>query len=106
MDKVVRWSNEERETLFLEVARRTGFNPAVVEKDFWVVWVLGLLFSSAALSSKILFKGGTSLSKVFELIDRFSSCPCSRRFALSSSQTCSPNARGASSFFMCAHHRR
>lgn len=72
MDKVVQWSNEERETLFLEVSRRAGFSPAVVEKDFWVVWVLGLLFSSEAMASKILFKGGTSLSKVFGLIDRFS----------------------------------
>lgn len=72
MDKLVQWSNEERATLFLEVSRRVGFSPAVVEKDFWVVWVLGRLFSSELLASKILFKGGTSLSKVFGLIDRFS----------------------------------
>lgn len=40
MDKVIHWSSEERSTLFLETARRTGFSPSVVEKDFWVVWVL------------------------------------------------------------------
>ena len=72
MDKVIQGSSEERETLFLEVSRRVGFSASVVEKDFWVVWVLGRLFSSKFLASKILFKGGTSLSKVFGLIDRFS----------------------------------
>lgn len=72
MHKVIQWSDAERETLFVETAQRTGFSPAVIEKDFWVVWVLGRLFSSDLLASKILFKGGTSLSKVFGLIDRFS----------------------------------
>jgi hypothetical protein len=43
-----------------------------IEKDFWVVWVLSRLFASEFLAPKILFKGGTSLSKVFGLIDRFS----------------------------------
>jgi len=46
--------------------------PAVVEKDFWVCWMLGRLFASDILKSKILFKGGTSLSKVFRVIERFS----------------------------------
>lgn len=72
MDKMIHCAQGERETIFLEVSRRKGFSPSFVEKDFWVVWVLGRLFSSRALSSKILFKGGTSLSKVFGLIDRFS----------------------------------
>ena len=72
MDKVIQGSSQEREMLFLEVSRCVGFSPSVVEKDFWVVWVLGRLFSSTFLASKILFKGGTSLSKVFGLIDRFS----------------------------------
>jgi len=43
-----------------------------VEKDFWVCWVLDRLFRSPCLSRKVLFKGGTSLSKVFGLIERFS----------------------------------
>ncbi len=46
--------------------------PGIVEKDFWVVWVLSRLFESDLLADKILFKGGTSLSKVFGLIKRFS----------------------------------
>ena len=72
MDKVAHSSSDEREALFVEVSRRMGIDPAMVEKDFWVVWVLGRLFSSDRLASRILFKGGTSLSKVFGLIDRFS----------------------------------
>jgi predicted nucleotidyltransferase component of viral defense system len=47
-------------------------NPAIVEKDFWVCWILKLLFAEPALKNQMVFKGGTSLSKVFGLIDRFS----------------------------------
>jgi len=49
-----------------------GLSPSAVEKDFWVVWVLDKLFRSELLADKIIFKGGTSLSKVFGLIRRFS----------------------------------
>ena len=45
---------------------------AVVEKDFWVCWTLKHLFEHPELSKLLIFKGGTSLSKVFGLIDRFS----------------------------------
>lgn len=45
---------------------------AVVEKDFWVCWTLKQLFEHPKLSKQLIFKGGTSLSKVFGLIDRFS----------------------------------
>jgi hypothetical protein len=47
-------------------------NPAIVEKDFWVCWILKLLFAEPTLKNQMVFKGGTSLSKVFGLIDRFS----------------------------------
>ena len=43
----------------------------VLEKDFWVCWLLGVLFESEFADS-LVFKGGTSLSKVFGAIDRFS----------------------------------
>ena len=42
------------------------------EKDFWVCWLLGLLFADAELAPHLVFKGGTSLSKVYGVIDRFS----------------------------------
>lgn len=55
-----------------EAAARRGVSPVVVEKDAWVSWALRELFSDPLLSSQMLFKGGTSLSKVYGMIDRFS----------------------------------
>ena len=72
MNKVARLSADERRDLFQESARQRGTNPAVIEKDFWVCWVLKQLFADPELGTRLVFKGGTSLSKVFGLIDRFS----------------------------------
>ncbi len=47
-------------------------NSAIIEKDFWVCWILKHLFADPTLKGQMVFKGGTSLSKVFGLIDRFS----------------------------------
>ncbi len=58
--------------LVTETAKMRGMRPAIVEKDFWVCWMLGRLFGHPELSKVILFKGGTSLAKVFHLIERFS----------------------------------
>ena len=44
----------------------------MVEKDFWVSGLLGLLFADPAPAPHLVFKGGTSLSKVYGVIDRFS----------------------------------
>ncbi len=44
----------------------------ILEKDFWVSWLLGQLFSLPEIGPHLVFKGGTSLSKVFGVIDRFS----------------------------------
>lgn len=52
-------------------AARTGRPAHLLEKDIWVVWVLSAIYESA-LASKLTFKGGTSLSKVYRIIDRFS----------------------------------
>lgn len=49
-----------------------GMNPVIIDKDFWVCWILKRLFNDPTLSGQMIFKGGTSLSKVFGLIDRFS----------------------------------
>jgi len=72
MDKIATLPEQDRVSLFTETAGEKRMTPGVVEKDFWVVWVLGRLFTSDLLADKILFKGGTSLSKVFGLIERFS----------------------------------
>lgn len=44
----------------------------IIEKDFWVVWILERLLSLPNLKEHITFKGGTSLSKVYGVIQRFS----------------------------------
>jgi hypothetical protein len=72
MDKVAALSTAERRELFSETAARRGMTPAIVEKDFWVTWTLDKLFAHPDLSRILMFKGGTSLSKVFGLIERFS----------------------------------
>jgi hypothetical protein len=72
MDKVARLSTTQRKELFSETAASLGMTPAVVEKDFWVTWVLNRLFATPALARLLMFKGGTSLSKAYGLIDRFS----------------------------------
>jgi Nucleotidyl transferase AbiEii toxin, Type IV TA system len=71
--------DRERADVFEETAARRGIGrAAIVEKDFWVCWVLSQLFGADGLSDArsatppLLFKGGTSLSKVFGLINRFS----------------------------------
>ena len=72
MNRVARLPAEQRRDLFQESAGLRGMNPAVIEKDFWVCWVLKRLFADPELGNRLVFKGGTSLSKVFGLIDRFS----------------------------------
>jgi hypothetical protein len=62
----------ERAEVFAETAARKGLPEAILEKDFWVCWVLQQLFAIQALSDRLLFKGGTSLSKIFHAINRFS----------------------------------
>src|SRR5581483_1976343 len=62
---------EERRLYIDQAAIRRNVSPVLLEKDFWVCWLLGLLFGSQFAGS-LVFKGGTSLSKVFGVIDRFS----------------------------------
>ncbi|MEA3588163.1 nucleotidyl transferase AbiEii/AbiGii toxin family protein [Pseudidiomarina sp. 1APP75-27a] len=64
--------NKNRGELFSESAAQRGMKPAAVEKDFWVCWALRRIFADDFLKAKLLFKGGTSLSKCYGLIDRFS----------------------------------
>lgn len=63
---------EDRADAVIVAAREKGMHPAIVEKDFWVCWTLDYLFGESAFRSSFAFKGGTSLSKGFNLIERFS----------------------------------
>lgn len=71
MNRIATLTAQQRQELFREAAINRGMSPAVMEKDFWVCWVLKQLFSDPELK-RLVFKGGTSLSKVFKVIDRFS----------------------------------
>ncbi|EQD58139.1 hypothetical protein B2A_04500, partial [mine drainage metagenome] len=63
----------DRRDAFLGASQRLGTPEQNIEKDFWVSWTLDALFNGAALGGpRLLFKGGTSLSKAFGLISRFS----------------------------------
>ena len=72
MDKVAKSSISDRKDLFNETAARMELNPVIIEKDFWVCWMLKQLFTIKELDGMLVFKGGTSLSKCFNLIHRFS----------------------------------
>lgn len=70
--EVIAASDVDRRDLFLGAATRLGTAVQNVEKDFWVCWTLDVLFNGLAGGPRLLFKGGTSLSKAFGLISRFS----------------------------------
>ena len=72
MINIARLSATERSDLFRNTASKMGLSDAVVEKDFWVCFTLDYLFHRSVWKDKIAFKGGTSLSKAFHLIRRFS----------------------------------
>ncbi|MEM7678342.1 MAG: nucleotidyl transferase AbiEii/AbiGii toxin family protein, partial [Myxococcota bacterium] len=73
MNVVAILSASDRFDLFTTAAAQRGdMTAAVVEKDFWVCWTLKQLFTMDNYRDHLLFKGGTSLSKVFGLIQRFS----------------------------------
>ncbi len=63
----------DRLDLFLATANRLGTPIGNVEKDFWVCWTLNALYHERPEAGpRLLFKGGTSLSKAYGLIERFS----------------------------------
>ena len=72
MDELARLPSEQRRAYFEQAAAKLGLVAPVVEKDFWVCWSLKRLFSLAEFQDHLTFKGGTSLSKVYRVIERFS----------------------------------
>jgi hypothetical protein len=70
---VIRASARDRLDLFLATANRLGAPVGNIEKDFWVCWTLDALYHRLPDDRpRLLFKGGTSLSKAYGLIERFS----------------------------------
>ena len=65
-------SQEDLRILIRNTAQKMGIRESVVEKDFWVCFVLDYLYHKSPWRKALTFKGGTSLSKCFTLIERFS----------------------------------
>jgi hypothetical protein len=63
--------SDERRLYIEQAAFQRNISPVIMEKDFFVCWLLSILFESEFAES-LVFKGGTSLSKIFGAINRFS----------------------------------
>ena len=72
MNDILKLSKEEQQIVFRNTARQMGVHEAIIEKDYWVCLVLDYLFNKCEYRKRFIFKGGTSLSKCFGLIRRFS----------------------------------
>lgn len=73
MDKVALLPADDRAALFGETGAGRGVADTIIEKDFWVCWTLRRLFGlPKGTTATLVFKGGTSLSKAFGAIRRFS----------------------------------
>lgn len=72
MDSVATLAAKDRSELFTEVSAQMGLLPIIIEKDFWVCWALHQLSHITDTTHPVIFKGGTSLSKAFHIINRFS----------------------------------
>jgi len=71
MEKFYRLDNKVKLDVFEQISARSGLPTYAVEKDWWVVQTLRLIFQMD-IAPHIVFKGGTSLSKAWNIIDRFS----------------------------------
>ena len=72
MKKIAKLSAADRRILFRNTAQKVGMHEAIIEKDFWVCLMLDYLFHDCPWKDTFTFKGGTSLSKCYDLIQRFS----------------------------------
>lgn len=72
MDQFANKAEEDKRAFFELASDRKGLTEQIIEKDFWVCWTLKKLFSLPTIKDHLIFKGGTSLSKAYGLIERFS----------------------------------
>jgi hypothetical protein len=72
MDTFIQFAPERQRQLCQAAGDSIGLDATSIEKDFWVCWTLRELFSLPGSGRFLTFKGGTSLSKGWKLIERFS----------------------------------
>jgi len=68
----IKLSKSDCEAAFRIASTYTSYPAHVVEKDFWGTYLLDTLFNRLSHNHRLMFKGGTSLSKCYNLIKRFS----------------------------------
>ncbi|MBU0878338.1 MAG: nucleotidyl transferase AbiEii/AbiGii toxin family protein [Candidatus Omnitrophica bacterium] len=71
MNKFLLLSEDDKQAYFGVAADNLNVMPQLIEKDFWVCWILKILFSLPVSGRHLTFKGGTSLSKCYNIINRF-----------------------------------
>lgn len=72
MQRIINLNQSQRKLLFETTARKMKVSRVVIEKDFWVCVVLNYLMNESKYKNYFIFKGGTSLSKCYNVIKRFS----------------------------------
>ena len=72
MYALLKHPQEEIDTVIINAAAKKGVGAAIVEKGLWVSVTLDYLFHHCPWKNRVAFKGGTCLSKVYGLIERFS----------------------------------
>ena len=72
MYELIKQPAEQIQVIFRNTAQKKGLHEAIIEKDFWVCLTLDYLFHQCPWAKAFTFKGGTSLSKCYDLIHRFS----------------------------------
>lgn len=70
-NNLIDFSPEELKILFANIGFKEGLQPVAIEKDWWITQVLKVVFS-LSFKDHMVFKGGTSLSKAWAIIERFS----------------------------------
>ena len=72
MIELAKLDDKEREIIINNTASKLKMNPSIIEKDFWVCYIIDYLFNRFRYKDVLIFKGGTSLSKAYGVIKRFS----------------------------------
>lgn len=72
MNSILQLTSRERAELYKGAAQKLGLGEVILEKDVWVCWTLRELFALRGIGEHLIFKGGTSLSKVWRVVSRFS----------------------------------
>jgi len=72
MLEIIKLDDEEKKSVILNTSEKYGLKPYIIEKDLWVCYILDYLFNRCIYKDYFIFKGGTSLSKGYGIIKRFS----------------------------------